>query len=197
MQPSNSFELEANGLHVIASEPNSSGMVSVDGASKVEVAALTGEFRVTNSRGLLLAKVGPGNALSFGELQVANPQIPTAATPTGPVKMTLYGIVSRVGDRYYLNLPAPDLGVVYEVRDINLDSFIGKRVVLGGTVDINAKPAGNAKYVLVARTVSEDLAPSPLTTKKNVVLSTLILGGAAGAAIGTYEASQYPTPASR
>ena len=101
--------LEANGLQVTPSEPNSRGVVSMSDANTVEVAALTGGFRVTNNRGLLLASVHPGDALSFGAQQPGVPNTP------GVVPMTLYGTLTKANGHYYLLLPTPDLGISYEL----------------------------------------------------------------------------------
>ncbi len=190
-------QLEVNGLRMTPGEPNSKSLVSIDGAKNMEIAALTGTFRVTNGKGILLAEVSPGNAHTFAVPQITESQIPNAATPKGPIKMTLFGDLTRIGDHYYLNLPTPDLGYTYEVQGSNLDHFIGKRVVISGMVYVQMKPVGKADYVLVAQSVSEEHISNPMSMRAKAILASLILGGAAGAAIGTYEANQSPTPASR
>jgi len=67
-----SFQLEANGLHVTANEPNSRGVVSLKPGNTVEVATLNGSFGVTNAQGVLLASVRPGQAISFAMQAGAN-----------------------------------------------------------------------------------------------------------------------------
>jgi hypothetical protein len=189
--------LQANGINIVPVAPGSKGTVSVKNDDKVEVAALSGSFRVTNSDGHVLANVESGKAYSFGAAQEQGSQLPPAATPNGPVQMSLYGTLTKVGSHYYLNLPAPDLGYVYEVNGAGLESFVGKPVVINGTVDVGMRPVGHANWVLMAQQVVEQKISNPMSTKKKVILTSLILGGAAGAAIGTYEANQSSSPASR
>ncbi|HWG20369.1 MAG TPA: hypothetical protein VG225_07540 [Terracidiphilus sp.] len=62
---SNSYQLQASGFHVTASEPNSRGVVTVNELGAIQVAAISGSFQVTNGNGLVLAKVVPGTAQSF------------------------------------------------------------------------------------------------------------------------------------
>jgi len=73
-----SFQLEAKGLRVTPTSPNSSGVVSVQTGNTVQVAALTGSFGVTNSKGVLLASVRPGHSMSFA-MQATPPPAPAAA----------------------------------------------------------------------------------------------------------------------
>ncbi|HWA96683.1 MAG TPA: hypothetical protein VG844_18950 [Terracidiphilus sp.] len=197
VEPSRPMTLQANGINIVPVAPGSKGTVSVKNDDKVEVAALSGSFRVTNSDGHVLANVESGKAYSFGAAQEQGSQLPPAATPNGPVQMSLYGTLTKVGSHYYLNLPAPDLGYVYEVNGAGLESFVGKPVVINGTVDVGMRPVGHANWVLMAQQVVEQKISNPMSTKKKVILTSLILGGAAGAAIGTYEANQSSSPASR
>ena len=63
--PSNSFPLEANGLKVAPTEPNSRGRICVTSSNRIDVGALSGAFRVTNNQGLVLGVVSRGNVSSF------------------------------------------------------------------------------------------------------------------------------------
>lgn len=197
LEPSHAMVLQANGVNVTPVSANAKGTVTVNEDDKVEVASLTGSFRVTNDEGHVLANVESGKAYSFAAAQDQSSQLPPAATPNGPVQMTLYGTLTKVGNHYYLNLPAPDIGYVYEVNGAGLEAFVGKPVVISGTVDVKMRPVGRANWVLMEQQVAEQKISNPMSTKKKAILATLILGGAAGAAIGTYEASQTPANASR
>jgi len=188
---SGSFELDANGLQVIPSEPNSHGVVSMSDGNTVEVAALTGGFRVTNNRGLLLASVHPGDALSFGAQQPAPPSTP------GVVPMTLYGILTKVNGHYYLLLPSPDLGIVYELTGANLDALVGKSIIITGTCDTQVRASGGgARYVINVATVKENQGPRGPMPKKPLFFA-LIAGSAGALGWAIYEAIQSPSPASR
>jgi len=59
------YQVKARTLHIAADTANASAPVSLSGAQHVQVAALYGSFRVTNSRGLLVAPVMPGTALDL------------------------------------------------------------------------------------------------------------------------------------
>ena len=189
LKTSSPYQVEANGLHIAPALPNSIGTVTVSNET-VEVAALTGTFQVTNSRGFVLAKIQPGNAMSFGASQ------PTPVRTATPVQMTLFGDLTRVDGHYYLNLPVPDLGVVYELTGGNLESLIGKRITITGIVDFNAKPTGNASHVIDVATAKE-IPPPEENSHKKAVVATLIGAGAAGVAIGLYATNHGAAPASR
>jgi hypothetical protein len=182
---SNTFQLEANGLRVTPSEPNSRGLVSVSGANTVEVAALTGGFRVTDAHGLLLARIRPGNALSFG--------VPQAGAPESS-SITVVGKLTVDDGHYYLT--ASETEVVYELRGQNFDKLVGKNVSITGTLDPNAKPAGGASAVIDVSSAKKKGAEGTSTTAK-VIIASLMLGGAAGIGYGTYAANQPLSPASR
>ena len=186
---SGAFQIEAKGLHVAPALPNSTGTVSVGEGNTVEVAALTGAFRVTNSGGYVLAKIRPGSAMSFGASQ------PTPVRSATPVHMTLFGDLTHVDGHYYLNLPVPDLGIVYELTGGNLDSLVGKRITINGVVDFNAKPTGKSSYVIEVATANEMVQPSDDSHKK-AIIGTLVGAGAAGVAIGLYATNHNNAPAS-
>jgi hypothetical protein len=191
VKTSSPFQVEANGLRVTAAQPNSTGTVSVGEENTVEVAALTGAFRVTNSRGFVLAKIQPGSAMSFGASQA------TPVRSATPVQMTLFGDLTHVDGHYYLNLPIPDLGIVYELTGGNLDSMVGKRITITGVVDFNGKPTGKSSYVIDVATVKEVPPPEENSHKKKVVAAVFIGAGAAGLALGLYAVNHNPGPASR
>lgn len=190
LKTSSPFQVEAHGLRVTAVQPNSTGTVSMGEQNTVEVAALTGAFRVTNSRGFVLAKIKPGSAVSFGASQAA------PVRSANPVQMTLFGDLVSENGHYYLNLPSPDLGVVYELTGSNLASMVGKRITITGLVDFNAKPTGNASYLINVQNAQEMAPPSGNSHKKAAILA-LVGAGAAGTAIGLYAANSGAGPASR
>lgn len=183
------FLLEANGLQVTPSEPNSRGVVSMGDENTIEVAALTGGFRVTNNRGVVLASVRPGDTLAFGAQQPGPPSTSTV------VQMTLYGTLTKVNGHYYLLLPSPDLGIVYELTGGNLESLIGKSITITGTCDTQVRAAGNgARYVINIATAKENAGPRGPLPKKPLLVA-LIAGSAGALGWAIYEAIQ-PTPTS-
>jgi hypothetical protein len=183
--PSSSFSLEANGLSVTPSEPNSKGLVSLGGANTVEVAALTGGFQVRNDNGLLLARVSPGHAMSFGAIQSGTPE-------SNSNSITVTGAVSFQGGYYFLSVA--ETGVVYELTGKDFSKEFGATVTVTGTIDPNAKPAYGAVAVI---DVSKKKKKGGSVFENKALLGALILGGAAGIGVGVYEVNQPSTPASR
>ena len=190
--PSSSFQVEANGLRVTPNEPNSRGQVSLGKSNTVEVAALTGGFQVTNNRGLLLARVSPGHTLSFGVLEGAAPD---------STSISVSGTLSTEGGLYFVTVA--ETGVVFQVTGKNFSKWVGMEVSITGTIDPNAKPANGASSVVVVSSASKNKdngsagESSGMSNGKKAIIGALILGGAAGIGIGTYEANQNTPPASK
>ncbi len=199
--PASNYAVNADGLLVAPDAPHSRGVVSVSKANTVEVAALTGGFRVSDSRGLLLAHVTPGHALSFGSLQAAT---------EGSYQVTATGAFTESAGHYYLK--TTDTGMLYEVQGSNLQNLVGKTVTVSGTLDPNIQPAGGASSVITASGTSAQTpaaqgsssqAPQPaatqggLSNRKKLIIGGIIVGGATGLALGLYEANESSTPASR
>ncbi len=185
---STSFLVEANGLRVTASGANSRGVVSISTANTVEVSALAGELRVTDSQGLHLASVRPGNAVAFGAPQTWG---------KGAIPMTLFGTLTKVDGRYYLVLPKPDLGVTYELKGANLDKFVGKVIQIKGTANIGmTAAAAGTTHVIVVLGASEIL-PIGMPVLEGVLIGTAAAGGATALGAGIFVAAQASTPASR
>ena len=191
---SGSFPVELNGLLVTPSGPDSRGVVSMSASNTGEVAALSGELRVTNSHGLLLAGVHPDSGISLAAPQAG---APGSAPAQGQVPMSLYGTVSKVDGRYYLTLPRPDLGVVYELKGANLDKLIGKQVLVKGTANLSENlAAAGAAHVIAVSSFSEIL-PAVALPIGTIVAAASITAGAAAVGVGIFVATQASTPASR
>lgn len=117
------FQLEASGLHVSPTAPNTRGVVSVSGANTVEVAALRGELNVMNSRGAVLAHVVPGSTFSFA----AGSSAQDASTSFSDI-----GLVSEENGQYYVTSSLT--GVKYQVTGGNLSKYVGDKVVINGSL---------------------------------------------------------------
>jgi hypothetical protein len=191
---SGSFSLEANGLMVTASDPLSRGIVSKRTPNTIDVAAVTGELRVTNRHGLLLAGVRPGDTVSFAIPQVV---AQGRAPGEGPIPMTLYGTLTKVDGRYYLALPKPDLGVVYELKGGNLEKLVGKQVLIKGTANLSATLASTAAPQIIAVAAVSEILPLAAPILGTVLVVSSIAVGAAAIGAGIFVAAQSSTPASR
>ncbi len=198
---SGSFQVEANGLRISSVEPNSKGTVSVIASQAVEVAALTGEFKVTSSNGYLIAKIRPGAPFAFGTPQaVSQTGQGSSVTPAGPIKMALYGNLTHENWHFYLHLPAPDLGVVYELIGGSFGGgfgdLVGHSVIITGVADLSMKADGNATAVIQVSSAQANYGkPSGITNK--AALLALLGVSAAGIAIGFFAVNNSSTPASR
>lgn len=116
------FQLQASGLEVSASLPDSSGIVAIGPQNTVEVATLQGELNVTNSQGVLLAHVTPGAAISFDAGQAA-PSAPGSAFAD-------VGIESFDQGHYYLT--SSQTGLKYQIVGNNLTRYVNVKIVING-----------------------------------------------------------------
>ena len=157
------FRVEARGLKIQPETGKTTGRVDLAGASRVQVAALTGSFRVLNAQGIMVARIPSGMALSF-EPQVA----------AGPAKVT-GRLVVKAG--HYL-LTDETTNVTVEVAGPNLARMVGKRVEVTGSMDPTATPVSDAsQYIRVD-------AVRPLPGAGTAAAGTGRAGGAAGGLSG-------------
>jgi hypothetical protein len=191
---SGSFPIELNGLLITPSGPNSRGVVSMSASNTADVVALSGELRVTNNHGLLLAGMLPGDDISFAAPQAG---IPASVPGQGLVPMSLYGTLSKVDGRYYLTLPSPDLGVVYELKGANLDKLLGKQIRIKGTANLNDELAASGAMRVIAVSTFSEILPAAVLPVGAIVVGASIAAGAAAIGVGVFVATQSSTPASR
>ena len=138
------FHVEANGVVVVATEAHASGIVSIDPGNSVTVEAKDGAFEIRNSSGASIARVHPGNPLTF-----------SAATNKSAAEFSAAGTISLENGRYYLN--SPETGMKYEVKGDNLQNYDGSSVVVSGVLEV-AAPAAGLAGVLVASSVQSSNA---------------------------------------
>jgi hypothetical protein len=170
---SNRFPVEANGLRITPSQPNSQAVVSLRGADKIEVAALTGEFKVTSDERLPLASVPSHTMMAFA-MQDSDPS-DTAFTATGSISLE--------NGKYYVTIGT---GTKYELRGKSFQSSVGKTVAVQGRIDVTIPPSAGALAVVFAK--------DPV---KAVLITTAAIGGAVAVAVAIFEATETTTPASR
>ena len=139
LSASGSFKVEAEGLRVTPSEPNSRGTISLRSGNKVEVAALSGSFGVMNQQGIQLASVRPGQPLSFA-MQAGGP----SSSFTG------MGVLSAEGENYFITVG----GVKYQVTGKDLAKKVGKNVKITGSIVSGATPAAGATAVVAVSSIS-------------------------------------------
>lgn len=107
--------------------------IEVRGAA-VQVAALNGPVQVTDGKGVVIARVLPGAALSFE---------PSATQGIS----TMTGALRRDTSKFFLKDELTNLDV--ELRGSNLDRYAGRRVRVTGTADRSSD--GKSQVILVSR----------------------------------------------
>lgn len=163
-----SYSVRARSLRILPEGAGSSGRIALAGASKVQVAAMAGRLRVTNSEGILVARVVPGSAIEF------EPQAAGAAAPS-----RLSGCLQKKGNRYLLSDETTNVTV--ELEGAGLQSEAGNRVEITGTMIPASRPPADASQLIRVAAVKRLSKGCPASTRKAGVAA----GAAAGAAGGT------------
>ncbi len=112
------FGLEARTLHIIPADSSAVVQVSMIGANRVHVSALSGNLQVTNAGGVLVAALAAGHALEF------EPQ----AGAMAPSKLT--GCVVNKDGRFFLTDETSNVTV--ELRGAGLAQQAGHKVEVTG-----------------------------------------------------------------
>jgi hypothetical protein len=127
------FRLVARGLTIQPETGNASARVGLAGAARVNVAAMTGSFRVLNSYGLLVANLAAGMALAF------EPQGSSA-----PSRLT--GCLEKRAGHFLLTDETTNVTV--ELGGPGLDRETGNRVEVSGSLDAAATPVTDASQFI-------------------------------------------------
>jgi hypothetical protein len=172
------YVIEIAGIRVTGAA-RSAADIAATVPGRFEVATWAGDVRVTGRQGLLLARVAPGNALSFEPPD-------TAGSP--PTKLS--GIL-RMQDGHYL-LTDETAGITVELQGAALDgAAVGKRVEVTGSVETGAPAAPGATQVIAVTSfkvigAGTRAAHAGMSSgAKTAIVAGVIIGGAGtGAAIG-------------
>jgi hypothetical protein len=141
------FVVAARGLTIQSDGNATAGRIALIGASRVEVAALTGSFRVLNSRGVLVAKIAAGKALAL------EPQ-----PMPGPARVT--GRLVRRGGDYLLTDETTNVTMKVNgsgLTQADLKRALGQRVEVTGSAHPGTTPVPGAAQVIEVAQV----APAP------------------------------------
>ena len=131
IQAGGGYLVQARSLKILSEGGASSARIALAGQSKVQVAALTGALRVTNSKGILVARVMPGAAIEF------EPQAAGAAAPS-----RLSGCLVMTAGKYLLTDETTN--VTAELKGSGLQTQVGNWVEISGAMDPSAQPAADA-----------------------------------------------------
>ena len=129
------YRVEARGLTLESQTGVAKAQVALSGAHMVQVAALTGSFRVLNAKGMVVANLTPGSALEF------NPQ---AASQGEPWKLS--GCLRSAAGHFTLTDDTTSITV--EASGAGLDREAGNRVEILGAMDPAATPVSGASQLI-------------------------------------------------
>ena len=159
LEKADGFRVVARGLTVQPETGNATGRVELAGTTRVQVAALTGSFRVLNSSGMVVAKIPTGMALAF------EPQASAGSA-------RIIGRLVNKGGHYLLTDETTNVTV--EVAGPGLAKLAGQRVEVIGSTDPTATPVSDASQFIRADSVK------PLSGTRKAAA-----GAAAGAGTAT------------
>ncbi len=129
------YEIEAGKLRLSPASGDTMARIARPTASVVEVAALAGSLRVFDARGIQIANVVPGVALSF------EPQAGEASAPS-----SFLGCLMKKEDIFVIYDQAAR--ILVELRgNLNFEDEWGNRVQVVGTTDTAAEPTVGAQIM--------------------------------------------------
>ena len=168
IQAGGGYLVQARSLRILSEGAASSGRIALAGQSKVRVAALAGALRVTNSKGILVARVMPGAPIEF------EPQAAGAAAPS-----RLSGCLVKKAGKFLLTDETTNVTV--ELTGSQLQAQAGNFVEIVGTMDPSAKPAGDASQLIKVTAVKRLAKGCSAAAKAKGAAAAGAAAGAAGA----------------
>ena len=154
--------IEAATMRIVPSAQESIVQIEVADPSHLKVSTLGGGAEVSNSSGILTARLRPGMALAF------NPQ----AAPESAIKMT--GVVESRGGLYFLTDETTKV-TIQIVDSADASKYIGQRVEITGSALRGATVATGAPQMIHVDTFT------PLDTKRR---AGAVAAGTGGASTG-------------
>lgn len=179
----NTFQLEANGLHVTPIEPDSRGVVSLKSGNTVEVAALTGSFGVTNNLGVLLASVRPGRTMSFAMAAAGSAE-----------SITAVGMVSYQNGQYYLTTAD---GTKFELKGKDFKKYVDQKIEVTGTIPSGVTPAAGMTVPISVSSVLINGAVAGISATTGWIIAGVVVAAGVGVGVSYIETNGSGTPASR
>lgn len=164
------YLIEADTLRVSPDSPGSVARVQVNGDNRVIVAAYQGSVRVSNSQGVLVAKLDTGRELTF-EPQTAGPATLTKVS----------GCLLRKGGQ--LVIVDETTNVVMQLQGAGLEANLGNRVEIGGSAASEAPTVSGASQTINVTEVKV-IAKGGCATVAKKIGAVAVAGAAAGVAAG-------------
>jgi hypothetical protein len=129
------YRIEAASLQVEADKPGATARVQLTGPRRVVVAARAGEVRVSNSDGVLIARLDSGREMAF------EPQESGAASPT-----KVSGILALKDGKFIV--VDRTTNVTMQLQGTGLEGEVGNLVEITGTVDSAAPTVAGASQII-------------------------------------------------
>jgi hypothetical protein len=163
---STNYRIEAASLQIEANQPGATARVKVTGPAHIVVAARDGEVRVSNSDGVLIARLDSGREMAF-EPQESGAAATTKVSGILALKDGKFIVVDRTTN------------VTMQLRGTGLEGEVGNLVEITGTVDPAAPTVAGASQLIDVTSVKR------LTKSARAAAGAGAAGtGAAGAAAG-------------
>jgi hypothetical protein len=178
------YSLDAKGLHVAPSGSANVGLVSLNTDHAVDIAAVSGEFRVTDGNGAAIGRLSTGEAMArFDDTPPPSGNWSTIETE---------GIVSAENGHFYITVAD---GTIYQVEGADLTKFVGTKVIVSGRL-IYPTNHKDRSIIVIQSIQGNGFGSGMFATTADTLWFTTII--AAAAALGGYAGyiSSRP-PASR
>jgi hypothetical protein len=159
------YRIEAASLQVEADKPGATARVQLTGPKRVVVAARDGEVRVSNSDGVLIARLDSGREMAF-EPQESGAAAPTKVSGILALKDGKFIVVDRTTN------------VTMQLQGTGLEGEVGNLVEITGTVDPAAPTVTGASQII-------DVTSIKRLTKRARAAGGAGAGGAAAGGLST------------
>jgi hypothetical protein len=174
---SGSFQFQANGLRIAPNSPNSRGTISFKSENTIEIATLSGGFGVTSDKGIPIANISPGHAVSFAMQAGADAN-----------EFAGVGLVTFENGTYYLTT---DMNIKYALTCKDAKKFVGDKVVVTGTLQ-----GAPGQPSICVKTMDIN-GPTPTSDRKHWLIAAFLVGGTIALGLALSRSSAPPTFASR
>ena len=165
------YRVEAASLVVEADKPGATARVQLTGPKRVVVAARDGEVRVSNSDGVLVARLETGREMAF-EPQESGAAVATKVSGILALKDGKFIVVDRTTN------------VTMQLQGTGLEAEVGNLVEITGTVDSAAPTVAGASQII------------DVTSVKRLTKSGRAAAGAAGSTVPVIS-TRFPTSPSK
>jgi len=162
---STKYRIEAASLQVEADKPGTTARVQLTGPNRIVVAARDGAVRVSNSDGVLIARLNSGREMSF-EPQEGSATTVTKVSGILALKDGKFVVVDRVTN------------VTMQLQGAGLEAEVGNLVEITGTVDAAAPTVPGASQLIDVTSIKR------LTKGARAAAGAAGAGAAGGAAAG-------------